>query len=497
MITIQDAPGPGPLGRSRPQGVETDSGPRRSDLASRRWRHIEGFVLFLAIGYLVDGRSFAYIGIAKLNLFIGELSLFLAVLGRATRRAFHDWVAILLRPHRWHGVMVLITLLLVLGFFSVARGVAHGDGALTTLKNLPFNYYVFFLILGLWIGQRSDRLLERFAWGLAVTNAVYGVPAVLILSKLHATIPGTGGLDGGAVPIFSVGTASGMAILALLAFPLPVKWRKWTPVLLVGNGFVLLAQQQRSEWVGFLVGFFLFCLLKHRLKTFVASFLVTAAILGLIGLAGISISGSGSRGGQVSLAGITGRAIAPFDPTLATKLVGTQSANAYASTKDWRTTWWTAIWKSSQQNATTAVFGHGYGYELRQLAPYVPPDTRTPHNVFFYALGYTGWLGVAIFFGLWAGLLSKLYKVFRVTGNPFGLAFVAVAFGLGLLGNWFETPFGAAPTYLVVGMALAPLGGFSVGGGRRRAVSARKRSAANAERCRAGAVPVEPRLLPT
>jgi hypothetical protein len=448
------------VGRTTAPSPGTDR-PRRSR-SSQSWNRIERYGIFIAVGFLVGGRSFAYIGIAKLNLFIGEISLFLAFVHPRTRQAFHTAVEILRRPHRWHVLVWLLTLLLGLGFVEIGRGAANGEDVLTALKNLPFNYYPLLVLLGLWLGQKDRRLLERFAWALAVVNAVYGVSTVLFLSKLHVNLPGSSGLDSaGAVPLFSVNTGSAIAIIALLAFPLPLKWRKWTAVLLLANGFVMFAEQQRSELLGFAVGLFVLCLLKGNLRTFFKVGLVAVALLGVISVSGIQISGTQNRGGQVSLGGITGRLIAPFDPQLAYRLVGTRTS-AYAGTVDWRTSWWSAIWRSAHQNIPTGVFGHGYGYPLQTLVRDVPAGTRTPHDIFFYALGYSGWVGVALFFGLWLYLIRQLCLSYRITGNPFGLAFACVAFGLGFFGNWFETPFGAVPTYFVVGMALAPIGGFSI-----------------------------------
>jgi hypothetical protein len=40
-------------------------------------------------------------------------------------------------------------------------------------------------------------------------------------------------------------------------------------------------------------------------------------------------------------------------------------------------------------------------------------DLRTPHNIFYYALGYSGWLGVLLFFSLQVAcgaLVSRVYK---------------------------------------------------------------------------------------
>ena len=82
---------------------------------------------------------------------------------------------------------------------------------------------------------------------------------------------------------------------------------------------------------------------------------------------------------------------------------------------------------------------------------------RTPHSVFFYALGYGGWIGAGIFLFLMFALMQCLWKVYKLTGNAFGLSYLMLNLALGLFGNSFETPFGAIPFYLVMGVVIAPL----------------------------------------
>ena len=72
-------------------------------------------------------------------------------------------------------------------------------------------------------------------------------------------------------------------------------------------------------------------------------------------------------------------------------------------------------------------------------------DVRTPHNIFYYALGYSGWIGVAIFFALQLTCASMLWRVYRLTGQAYGLAVWAATLIAAFFGNVMETPFGAIP----------------------------------------------------
>src|SRR5262249_38260250 len=130
----------------------------------------------------------------------------------------------------------------------------------------------------------------------------------------------------------------------------------------------------------------------------------------------------------------------------------------YAGTASWRTKWWSAIWRSAHADAETTLLGHGYGYPLHDLMPDLRgTDVRTPHNVFFYCLGYSGWIGVAAFYSFQAALGLLMFRVWRTTGQSFGLMIWLGALVGGHLGNSYETPFGAIPFYLMTGMSAAPL----------------------------------------
>jgi hypothetical protein len=91
-------------------------------------------------------------------------------------------------------------------------------------------------------------------------------------------------------------------------------------------------------------------------------------------------------------------------------------------------------------------------------------DIRTPHNVFFYALAYGGWTGVLVFFGFHFALGALQWRVFRLTGQPFGFLAWLLILLAALFGNVYETPFGAVPAYLIAGMAAAPIIQFHEGG---------------------------------
>jgi hypothetical protein len=82
--------------------------------------------------------------------------------------------------------------------------------------------------------------------------------------------------------------------------------------------------------------------------------------------------------------------------------------------------------------------------------------TRTPHSVFYYALGYTGWVGVALFALLQFAILRLLWRSYRITGQAAGVAWWVMQMVMASFQEGFETPFHAVPFYLLAGITMAP-----------------------------------------
>jgi hypothetical protein len=172
----------------------------------------------------------------------------------------------------------------------------------------------------------------------------------------------------------------------------------------------------------------------------------------------VRIPGGLDRGGSVSPNEVVARALAPFDKDLAGSL--SDSSDDFAGTAEWRQQWWSDIWDSTLEDTETAAFGHGYGFPLYSLTWFLreaEEPIRTPHSAFFYVLGFAGWFGVGIFAAFHVAVAAALWRVYRRTANTFGLMLWAMATASSMFGNFFETPYNAAPYWLLVGLALTPL----------------------------------------
>jgi hypothetical protein len=310
-----------------------------------------------------------------------------------------------------------------------------------------FNYYTIYLFMGIWTGVQDPEFLPKLIRVLAWVHGLYSAAWLMVLKDVGVLIPGS------EVPLFGLPAGGAVVILGLLCFERNLR-AVW-PVLAL-NIMATMAMQARSTWLGLGLGIIVWGLLTHRFGRVVSMGLTGLAVLGMIEVAGIQL---GTKGGSSLSREVVSIIIAPIDIELAKEL--SPRAVQKADTANWRYKWWEQIWLSVHSDPMLEAFGHGYGFDLFRLAPlemrkFVTLDIRTPHNVFFYALGYTGWVGVILFAILQFAIFRLLWRSFRLTGQPAGVVFWVMGMAMASFEAGFDTPYMAIPFYLLVGMAMAP-----------------------------------------
>jgi len=416
-------------------------------MGMRIWASI---VAILVCGYGLFGRTFAYVGIPSAKVFIGDviLAVFLVF---CTRSIIRPWLAGLLYSTHFSSLFWSLVFFISYGSFELARGLTLDYPPLTALQDFVFNVYPLYFFVGLWTATAFPDLLHRIVRFLAVVSGIYGLAYYSFLRNNTLMLPGTN------LPLI-VGPSGSMALLGLPCFERDL--RRWWPLLGVST-FLVLAGQIRSEWLGLGAALALRGILLGKPQRFLWSLAFVAALLTVGYWTNFDIPSPQGRGGAISSREILARAVAAVDRDAAREY-SSKNADTYAGTVSWRQRWWQAIWSSVNSDIETTLLGHGYGYPIHQLVPYLRQETeeaktRTPHNIFYYALGYTGWIGVIIFYGFQAALAILLLRVWRRTGQVFGIISWLAALISGHFGNFFETPFGAIPYYLMMGMASTDL----------------------------------------
>jgi hypothetical protein len=415
----------------------------------RDWDNWSKWVLFLLVGYGLTGRSFAYLGIPPAKLFIGDLTLAAFIFLRP-RKLFDPWIRALtksdpLSPFAW-----LLLISLAYGIFEVVRGILIGFPPLVAVENMVFNIYPIFLFLGLWVGRRRPELLLKYIQVYAILFTIYAPAYILFLDKISLLMPGSDG-----VTVFGQAGGGGFIVLGLLCLD-PKPSRFWLPMTI--GAIQLLANQVRAEWLGIGLAFLIWGVLSKKMSKVAGFGLSIVLLLGIGFLLDVNIPAAQERGGSISSQEIVARGLAAISPELAQDVTGSTNVGFYNGTITWRETWWHAIWQNSQENYSNLLIGPGYGFPLKNLVDYLKTfgDLRTPHNIFYYALGYSGWIGVVIFFSLQGACGILVWRAYKITGQSWGVAVWASTLFTAFFGNAFETPFGAIPAYLIIGLVVGP-----------------------------------------
>jgi hypothetical protein len=417
------------------------------------WSKIAATLLF---GYLCFSRTFAYVGIPWWKIFIGEVVIaMLYFSGPKVNGELWLWAA--LKAPALKRFSIVFTIFLAYGVLQVLHGIAVGNPPLLALRDLAFHYYPLYFFLGLWAGlQRPDllpKVLRIFAW----FNGIYGtLYLVLGWERVQWVVPGVSD-EITPVAIVVQPIYSFIALLGIVAYEKKL-WRSCH--LLALNTFAMLGIQTRTEWLAFAIGFIIWFLVTRRGKRLLQVATILAGLFAFMYITDFRLPGPESRGGgDISARQLTSRALAPFQAdTTDMRAASGYGVESREATFVWRTVWWLLIWNSAHSDLTTALIGHGYGYALGDLAPYLAGQfIRTPHNEFFYALGYTGWIGVFLFFFFQSEFLRLLRRAHSLTGEPLGVPFWAAMMAYGMFFPLGETPYGAIPFYLIVGWLAAPV----------------------------------------
>jgi hypothetical protein len=333
------------------------------------------------------------------------------------------------------------------GILELTRGLALGYSPVRAMQELVFNIYPLYFFIGLQAALTYPDVLPKVIRFLSLASCVWGLAYYLGVRNFSVIIPGT------TVDLIMAPGGSGMALGGMTYLDL----RRWWPVIVL-SAFFVLSGQIRGGWAALGAGLVLQAMLTRTVRRLVFS-AASMLVLLLIGYwTDVSLPSPAGRGGVVSSREIVARAVATVGRDAAAE-ISRKNAAFYAGTISWRQRWWRAIWKSVHKDTETALLGYGYGFPLNELVTYLHnrEDMRTPHNVFFYALGYTGWIGVLVFSVFQTGLGVVVWRVFRATGQPFGIVFWLMAIISSMFGSVFETPMGAIPYYLMIGMAATSL----------------------------------------
>jgi hypothetical protein len=401
-------------------------------------------VLFLW-GQEFIGKASAYLGLA-----MGGVLLF------STGVLWDRWyLALTRRSDPLNRVAWALLVSLLYGFGETIYGVLQGYPVFTALQILVFSICPIYLFLGLWVGFRHPGAIRKYYRFLAWFTVIYVPLYFLFFKNLNITL--TGIIPGTGLELLgSPGTGS-VVLLGLLTLETSLA-QFWLPILVLIC--LTIAFQERADWVALGLSLVVWGKITNKIGRLMAIVGCVFGILLIASLIDLRLPPLLGRGGELSARGTIARLAGSISPQMGAEFGDDPSAARFDyGTVYWRKHWWAAIRAEVSKENKTMIFGLGYGYPLGRLASrdVEKEGTRSPHSVFYFTFAYSGIVGFAIFCWLEICLLLLLWKVFRVSGEAFGLIFFLYSLIGSFFGNLIETPQAAIPLYILCGMAIGPI----------------------------------------
>lgn len=407
-----------------------------------------------------DGWSKAVVFFMWGSVFLGKASAYLGLtlgilLMLAPRLFWRPWChALVERGHALSGVAWALLVSLIYGAGEVIYGYLLGYPLGTALQIFVFNLCPVYLFLGIWVGARHEWVVRSFVRFVAWFNAVYTPLYIIVFRKMSISLSGL--LPGSGLDLLGAPSTGSETLLGLLAYE-PQLQSFIVPIFFLCG--LTIANQERADWLGLGLSLAAWGLLTKKLGRVLAFSGVFCILLVVAYAADLKIPPIPGRGGEISARETIARAAGGISPELAQE-AGGGAANArfYYGTVYWREHWWAAIRDEVSKDPSSLIFGLGYGYPLARLAGHEVEvtGTRSPHCILYFALGYSGIVGVVLFLWLEVAIARVLWQSFKVTGQPFGIVFYIYHIVHALFGNSIETPQAGIYFYLVLGLILAP-----------------------------------------
>jgi hypothetical protein len=390
------------------------------------------------------GKASVYIGLA-----LGGLLLFSA-------RVFWDrwYLALTRRSDPLNRVAWALLVSLLYGIAQVIRGFLIGYAPMPTLQILVFNLCPVYLFLGLWIGFRHPGFIRKYIRYLAWLAVVYTPVYFIFLKNLNISLPGI--VPGSGLELLSNPGSGSLTLLGLLTLERSLA-AFWLPVVVLVC--LTIGYQERADWLGFGLCLLVWGKLTNKMGRFMAIAGCIFGVLLIASLIDLKLPPFPGRGGELSARGTLARMAGSISPEMASEFgVDAATARMDYGTVYWRKHWWANIRSEVSRDYKTEIFGLGYGYPLAKLASrdVEKEGTRSPHDIFYFTLAYSGIVGFGIFCWLETCMMLLLWRIYKVSGETFGLIYWLFTLIGAFFGNLIETPQASIPLYLLCGMAMGP-----------------------------------------
>lgn len=400
----------------------------------------------LSFAYLIFGSGFAHIGIFP--FFPAECALCACIIsnyGGCVSR----YISML---RRGEALAIAVQLFIAYGMVEAARGMIGTNSYRSSMEGLASHYYALFIFVGIAVGRKLESREVRVwvTWGALIAGFYYIVYAtVLSRTRLGQASPGV-------TPLLTIGGIPPLLAVALEAMA-PVAGSLYGPAFAL-NVVGLLANPGRGSWTGFIAGLWVAKRGRWRLKKVAQAAIALAAIGAAVGT-GSWMKVAAGRGGAVSARSAIARFVSTFDVGAAEKIGGNTGADSVESTNGtvkWRAQLWRTCIQRLNRRPIDWIAGLGYGVTVGQISGY-GSDLRTPHNVIILYTVYGGIIGLLLFCSVMLCLYTHPAFCQASIGRRMFRSLFLCCITMALVGELFETPYGAVPFYFMSGLIIGQI----------------------------------------
>lgn len=406
----------------------------------------------LILGYMVQGRGFAYLGVPP--LYVGEAVLFLGI------------ATLLFAKIKWH-VSYLELGLIAFMIIGLIRTIPYfGEYGLFAIRDAALWYYAVFALIVSWMltESRLRFLLRHFAallpllivWYMAMSTALRVVDDYLPHYP-GSPLPILSVMKPGDRAVFLVWMAalllSGLYRQQHVRVRIP-NWFFWPSWLLCA---LVVAVENRGGMLAISLSLLLVIVLRPTLEWLKIAF-IGLSVLALLLVWNPTIDIGGERKLSVSQLTINVTSIVTDD---------TPESGSVQGTKSWRTEFWNTIYRDVVEGQYFWT-GRGFGINLGlDYGVTVHEDIRSPHNSFFTVLVRMGVPGALLWLSLQVIFFIRMVQVYRLANKRKDQFWIST--NLWLLAIWFaalinsmfdvylEGPQGAIPFWCVFGIGIASM----------------------------------------
>ncbi len=410
----------------------------------------------VCFGYIFSGRGFAGLHIPGIPIYIGEYLLILSIIN------YSNDIIHRITKYQKKLLYILIALLCLIAKDIICEYYRIID----TLKDAATVYYILFLFLfssrnGYKIFLNIYYILRKFHFLFSISFFIHSIfsPFLLNFLIIGDDYYGFFSMPGCLVPP--------LAMLLIVLLLEKEKNNSLMEYITIGISCVsIILNQSRGGTLGAIVSFLYYNMIKSKL-TFNYTLRIFKSIC-IVSIPIILLIPSIQTIQEKYFNNIIFDDIYKISHKMIyykfKELVDPEGENYKVGTGHGRITWWKEIFIENAISTKSILFGKGFGYNLGQAIDYKKEGTRGAHNALVNMFGWSGLLGMLLYFSVFSITYNILVLGKNNIKNKISMGYtscnISLVYLIGVLvssffDNSLNSPVTAIPLYIFLGSSIS------------------------------------------